>query len=797
MSGTFLHWLSNATDRTYEIVSFTFNTSLGIPAALLLTLVAAAAVWYWRVHLVALQPRHRRLLIALRAAALVLLLLLLFDPVLLARRLEPGEQFVLVLFDDSRSMQVVGTDGQTRGQRLLEAYADSRFEERLRQSHQVALFRFGEHLERLRHPSELRFSRRATDLVGAVESVLRKMAGITVSAVVLFSDGIQQTQQPTLDAAALSSQVPVFTVGTDADTTWRALALTDLSVARPPFDRSPVALTARIHATGLAGEEALFEVVENDRTVASSAFVIADDADDRSVRLEFAPRRRGWLHYTARVRLSRETEERLSADPVSADNARDFLIDNRARTYRILYFGGRPGWEHKFLRRALESDPQLNLSSLIRVSGAERQFVFQGGSSSLANPLFEGFYDDDAGGPRYDEAVFLRLGLRESELASGYPLEAGELFPFHLLIWGAVERGFFSPGQLQLTRQFVSRRGGSFLVTGGPHSLAEGGYARTPIEAVLPFVLGRAEEENSGIYLPFYPRPTIEGWLSGVWLLGADPLQNAARWTALPALYGLNRLTATRAGATVLARTASPSASIDDRPLFARQRYGEGTGAVLATGATWPWRMLSAADDDSHERFWRRLMRDLLRDVPAPVLLTAGAEDLHVDDQRRLEFLVRDSLFVRREGLGMRIELTAPDGTVRHLPVEESIEETGLYAAEFSPHQPGMHLLKLTAQDLADTPVAALEQAVLVHPDDRELRHFHYDPTFLREIAARTGGRFFSLGELDRLPPQLPRIHSQRQRQDRFHLWHLPIFYLVLALLFTGEWYLRRKQGQP
>jgi len=28
MSGTFLHWLSNATDRTYEIVSFTFNTSL-------------------------------------------------------------------------------------------------------------------------------------------------------------------------------------------------------------------------------------------------------------------------------------------------------------------------------------------------------------------------------------------------------------------------------------------------------------------------------------------------------------------------------------------------------------------------------------------------------------------------------------------------------------------------------------------------------------------------------------------------------------------------------------------------
>ena len=795
MPGALLHWITGTTDRAYEGFYFEFGAPLGIPTLLLLlALGAAGAGWYWWTRLGAVERRRRWQLAALRAAGIVLLLLLLFDPVLVASRLEPGEQFVLLLFDDSRSMTVLGDDGQTRGERLLDAYVGTGFEERLRQSHQVVLFRFGESLERLRDPDELQFARRATDLVGAVEAARRKMAGVSVSAVVVFSDGIQQTRYAPPAVAALADPAPVFTVGTDPDTVWRSLELAELSVGRPPFDYGPVALTVRIRSTGLAGEEVRLDVVESGRTVTSSSFVVAGEFDERGVRLEFTPRSRGWLHYQARVRLAGARADR---DPVREDNVRDFLVDNRARTYRIFYFGGRPGWEHKFLRRALEADPQLVFSSLIRISGAERKFVFQGRSSSFANPLFEGFYEGESRGPRYDEAVFLRLGLQESELTSGYPLEAGELFPFHLVIWGDVERDFFAQAQLELTREFVSRRGGSFLVTGGPRSLAEGGYAGTPVEAMLPFVLGAADRGYAGMDLPFHPHPTIEGVLSGVWDLGAGPLGNEAAWAGLPGLYGLNRLTATRAGATVLARTASPSAGLDGRPLFARQRYGEGTSAVLATGATWPWRMLIEEENSVHGPFWRRLVRDLLKDVPEPVLLVAGAEDLHVGDQRRLEFLVRDSLFVRREGLGTRIELTEADGTVRALPVEESIEETGLYAVEFNPRDPGVHRLELTARDLEGTRVAGLEQAVLVHPDDRELRHARYNPGLLKEIAARSGGRFYSLEDLDQIAAQIPRTHSQRQRQDRFHLWHLPVFYLGLVLLFAVEWYLRRKQGQP
>ena len=589
--------------------------------------------------------------------------------------------------------------------------------------------------------------------------------------------------------------MPVFAVGTDADTLRRSLELVEFSVSRTPYDRSPVALTARIRAEGLAGEEVALEVLENSRPVAATSFAVAAPRDEHSLRLEFVPRREGWLHYRARVRLSGSEAERRARDPIAADNIGDFLVDNRTRTYRILYFGGRPSWENKFLRRALDLDPQLALSSLIRVSGAERKFVFQGRSASLSNPLFEGF-DEALNAPRYDEAVFLRLGLQQTELAAGYPLEAGDLFPYHLVIWGDIERAFFSQGHLELTRDFVARRGGSFLLTGGPRSLAEGGYARTPIETMLPISLGRADEHGAHLRTPFHPRPTIEGLFEGVWALDPDPRRNEAIWASLPPLYGINRLATTRIGATVLAQVAAPG-SLDGQPLFAWQRYGEGTCAVLATGATWPLHMLAQDEDASYQRFWRQLVRGLLKDVPDPALLRAGAEDLHLGDVRQLQFLVHDSLFTRREGLVARIDLTDADGGRRALPVEESIEEAGLYAAEFNPQQAGVHLLHLTARDPSGATVGTLEQAVLVHPDDRELRRSRYKPALLRDIAARSGGRFVPLAELDELAAQIPRTDSQRPRQDRFHLWHLSPFYALLVALFAVEWYLRRKQGQP
>ncbi len=807
MLNALLNWLSGGREREYGSVWFEFNTPFGIPTAIvILAVVFCGGALYWWLRLERVSGRWRWGLAGLRAGALTLVLFMLLDPALVGRRNEPGKQFVLVLVDDSRSMGVSGGDGKTRGERFLDAYGASGFEEALRKSHQVALFRFGAHPERLRDTAELRFDQRESDIVGAVEAALRKMVGTTVSAVVLFSDGVQQSRGPFTEIESLPDDVPVFTVGTGLEARWRSLELAGISVARTNFDRSPVALTARVASDGLAGEEVVVEVIEGARVVAITLFTVADDRDEQSVRLEFVPKKEGWLRYRARVRLAETGASREGVaveaithpekDRIAENNVRAFVMDNRDRTYRILYFSGRPTWEHKFVRRALEEDPQLELSSLIRISGAERKFVFRGRDASMSNPLFEGFDDTAANAPRYDEAVFIRIGVRESELASGYPLEAEDLYRYDLVIWADIERDFFSQGHLELTRDFVSKRGGSLLMGGGPRSFAEGKYGNTVIEAMLPVVLA-APEGGDNSELMFKPDPTIEGMLSGIWALDSDPERDGAIWDGLPELFGVNRFVMTRAGATVLARVKGTSGKFEGQPLFAWQRYGEGTCAVLATGETWQWQMLTENGDDTHERFWRQVVRGLVKDVQAPISLVSGGEELTVGDTRRLAFLVRDSLFTAREGLATEVRLTDPDGNDLHLPVEESISEAGMYSVEFDPERAGMHLAHLSARDAQGNVVGSLEEAVMVHSDHREFQNARYNPSFLKAIAAHSGGAFTTLEELDELAAKIPWTDNESEHLDRFHLWHFPPFYFAVVILLAVEWYLRRTKGQP
>ena len=49
-----------------------------------------------------------------------------------------------------------------------------------------------------------------------------------------------------------------------------------------------------------------------------------------------------------------------------------------------------------------------------------------------------------------------------------------------------MEANYFTPTQQQLIRDFVDRRGGGLLFTGGRATLSDGGYAGSPLEDLVP-----------------------------------------------------------------------------------------------------------------------------------------------------------------------------------------------------------------------------------------------------------------------------------------------------------------------
>lgn len=799
------NWLGGDRVAALANLRFEFGLTSILLGLVLLCLIGGLVAWRYLKDLKPIKGQVKWAMLAMRVAAWVLVGFLLLDPAWVGEKFDPTQNYVLLLFDDSRSMRIPLRPGESRGQALRTAYeeASAEFETVLSQRYALARYAFGERTYRLDSLGELKFDQRETRLEGSISKALADFQGIQVAAVIVFSDGISQ---PTAGASESPEWggVPIMTVGVGDSDRWRDLALSDLRVNRTFGDGRPVRVQVNVQATGLAEKAATLELLEGNRVLTSRALTFTRGEETQNIQLEAVPSEKGWLIYKVRVRLEGQTVDSVGVSPTEEDwvpenNQIRFLVDNREKTFRVFYFSGRPNWEHKFVQRALTEDPQFELVSVLRISAADRKFVYRGKRSSMVNPLFEGFDGALQDQPRYDEAVFLRFGGQAELAGRGYPEDTEELFDYDVVIMGDIEANFYSQTQLAISREFVRKRGGSMLMLGGPYSFTEGGWRGTALEAMLPVMLAQpvgAEERLDNFARPFKVEPTLDGHLSGVWALNANAEQDKLLWQDLPELSGLHGFAMTRVGSTIMARAQTDSPAWEDVPVFASQRYGEGKTAVMATVSTWPWAMATDLEDPRHGQIWRQIVRHLAVDVPKPIQLRFEADSAVEGAPLDMVAFVRDSAFDPKSGARMTLSLRDPNGTSHALPVEEVLDQAGMYRTQWTPVEPGLHQLDLEVLDSEGKPLGKVEEAFWSQADDREFRQAASQPQTLQRLAEAHNGRFFSLNELAKIPDRIPWTKSQSAETVRLPFWHFPGFYVLLVVLWSLEWAFRRLQGQ-
>src|SRR3984885_12686053 len=140
--------------------SFAFGASWSIAILLLIAVaVGVPAVLSYSLVRGKSTKRDRWVLGTLRVATLALLVACLFRPMLLLSAAVPQRNYVGVLIDDSRSMQIADVGGKPRSTFALDAFGgpDSALLKSLREKFQVRLFRFGGSAERVDSASQLDF----------------------------------------------------------------------------------------------------------------------------------------------------------------------------------------------------------------------------------------------------------------------------------------------------------------------------------------------------------------------------------------------------------------------------------------------------------------------------------------------------------------------------------------------------------------------------------------------------------------------------------------------------------------
>jgi uncharacterized membrane protein len=731
---------------------------LPIWAILMAIALLGVATWTYLRYRGRVGRRDRLVLLSIRATILLILLVVLARPVLRIPVSLPQENYLGVLIDDSRSMRIADGAQGPRGAQALRALdgPSASILKALGERYRLRVFRFSDVAERVENTSDLRFMGGRTHLGRSMEQARAELAGVPLAGLVVVTDGADQAE-PELNSSLLalrSASVPVYTVGVGRESFDRDVEVRRVSAPRAVLRGASVVVDVVVEQTGFAGRKLPLVVEDDGQIVSSQQITLPLDGTPAAVRVHFAAGNAGWRRFRFRI----PTQD---GELVDRNNEQEALIEVRAERQKILYFEGEPRFEVKFMRRAVEDDPQLQLVVLQRTA----------------------------------EYKFLRLGVDSaSDLADGFPKTREELFRYRALIIGSVEAGFFTPDQLAMISDFVAERGGGLMMLGGRHSFSEGGYARTPLADLLPVRLD--ENPDTTFFVQEKVAPTREGLASAALQIAPSPDSSRLRWSTLPDLSTWNRVTELKPGATAL--LAGSGAGVPNGQIvLASQRYGRGLAIAFPVQDSWVWQMSAAIspEDQTHETLWRQLLRWLVNDSPGQ--LTA-APTPRAAPRERVPLLaqLRDAAYHQVNDAVVAARVVAPDGSSSEVALPWTAQRDGEYGASFLPAAPGLHRVTLEARRGEQT-IATDSFVVDAGDDDGEFFGAQMRAPLLKRIAEETGGRYYTLSTLNRLPDEIRYSGQGVTRTEQYDLWDIPALFLLLILLLGAEWGYRRMRGLP
>jgi len=676
----------------------------------------------------------------LQALMLALILFVLWQPALVTERLVGGENAVAVLLDSSASMALI-ENGETRMDQAQALLSEEGLEE-LADIYDILPYAFAGEVTELNSFAELPNPGDASNIGSSIVQTLREASNTSLGALILVSDGADNSGN--IDAATLSEivsyGVPIHTVGIGREAIPEDLELT--SIQLPQSALPGTTLSAGVSIIHDQGGMTRIKVYNGDELISTEEIELNANQNMTTAFIDVEVSEPG------------ELDLRFTLDPVNgernlANNSRVQVVDIPDGNYRILYIEGEPRWEYKFMQRALDEDPSVQLSTLLRVTPNK----------------------------------FYRQGIDDpDQLAEGFPLERSELFAYDALIIGSVELAEFNEEQQQMIHDFVSERGGSLMMLAGLNGLGLGGWSESVVSEVLPVRL--AADDAAFVRQQAKVIPTPSGLASPILLLSDNPAENLERWNELPNIADYQNLGSLRPAATTLLEI---DVNGELQPLLVTQPYGKGQSYIMATGGTWRWQMSMPLEDMSHETFWRQLARGLVVNSPLPFELSTNIEN----EEIRVRAQVRDSDAEENQGLAVSAVVSSEYGPAMTLELLPSSNQPGVYEASFNPVDTGLFSIEAISR-VGNTPVSSVRSAIR-YEQNQEAFAIRQNRDLLENLAAVTGGQYWQAQDWDELPEAISYSTAGITEQDIRYLWDAPIIFILLILLKAAEWLLRRR----
>lgn len=769
----------------------------------LVALGAAAAVelivWLYQYEAGAVSTRRARWIIGLRLAALAVLVWILIAPVWVRTVSRERQREVVVVMDDSGSMQLKDDGAKsTRIELGEQAISNAKLIEQLGEKLRVRVVKAARSV-RGENEAVSQGWGDSTDLAAALNTVLEQVPPDELAGVVMVSDGRHNRPERVEDVARrfgiLDAPVGIVAVGSAEPPKDAAI----LSVKAPEAihlgDRMRV--TAEVKFDGYKGQKANVQLRRGDQVLETREVAIPQDHHVEELRFAQVPDQGGVGGY--RVEISSLDGERFSEN-----NSWEFETSITDARTNVLLIEGYSRWEFRYLRNLFYGrDKSVHLQHV------------------LLHP------DQIAGQTETKIAASASRPFGES-LATKLPESEAEWRKFDVIILGDLDPSAVDEATWSIISRCVNERAALLVMVSGPrfmpHAIASAtGRALVPAE----FQWGNQTYFNLKDE-PFRFGLTGDGRRHPVTQQSDGQTANERLWAEFPSMTWRHPVTGLKEGAEVLlsalndgkseviASNTGLESALDalaqrkaretTSALLVARQTGKGKVALLLTDRT--WRLREGAGDLYHHRFWGNLVRwgagPVMRAGGSRARLGTDQLTYTPDDPVKLTARLRDTSLKPVDDTSLRADVFRDGQKVSTVPMKAVAGSNGLYEAAVDRlADSGRYEVRMQGEK-ADTLVkedgaAELKAGfrVVGSRGPVELSETTLNLPLLETVAELSGGKVVSTENAGLLAALFLSDKDKHEETREITLWDRPWVLALLALLLGGEWVIRRAGGLP
>ncbi|MBM3236814.1 hypothetical protein FJZ31_11035 [Candidatus Poribacteria bacterium] len=725
-------------------------------------------------------------LITLRFLALGLLLFcLILKPAIVKQEENHLRANLLVLVDTSQSMAIADVpDNGSTTERLTAVQKfflepKNQIYSKLAERFDLQLYQFNAHCEGIDLAQQqkgtlLPADGAFTNVGDALSQAINDWKGQPIAGVVLLTDGRNNTGGNPLDIAQ-SLNAPIYPIGIGNPVAPKDVKL--VKIEAPPVayldHTTPVNIT--LHSNGYDGEKIQVRLLQGQKLVNSTFVTLNEKSPQQTIAFEIKPEVEGNFSYVISV-------PGLEGELTSDNNQGTFFIKAIKAKLKVLFSDSQPRWEYTFLKRALERDPNIDVTFMI---------LSQKNAAQLSGTLLaqtERYY------PQGQD-------IRD---VKKFPTTEAELNSYDVLVFGDIQESSFSSQQLNMIKTFVEKRGKSVIFLGGKNSLSKVGFGSGELQNLLPVIV-----PPNGSFIrdeDFNPVLTAEGLYHPITRLADTKETNEAVWRDLPPLSGLHSGLQLRAGATVLAEYRNNRVT---EPVIVFQRYGNGKSLLIAADSLWNWAFGVWAfkeEANYYSQFWSQAIRWIATKADAKLVNVKTNKPIYFPgEQVQITARVYNETYQPISDAKLALEILPPSfppstggwkggGKPFQIPSNADTQVEGLYSALFLATEKGTHKITATGS-LSGTQLGADSAEFAVQMPLIEFENPHLNEDLLKQLADVSGGVYTPLLQIDTLPAKIKDVGGIITTVHEDELWDSPFILLIAVGILSAEWILRKRKG--